>query len=857
MYIRNLFRHWSYRLFAPGLLLREKYEAFRELLEHNKRSHELIAELQQIHYDQIKCDYCAIVDKIERLSRLTAKVVACLARLGPAKYIHLSDYYNKIDFYIKLALSVDKVEFSPPFVLPLSVIGPEDRCLVGGKAHTLSEIKNQLNLPTLDGFVVTTRAFHYFIEANNLRSAINQCLATLDMQSIKSLSSTAQELQRLFENADVPEEIAAAIQTALSDLEGNSGPELQLAVRSSALGEDSQGSYAGQYKTLLNLAPANVVQAYKTVIASKYSVRALTYRIHRGELDQETPMAVLVLPMVDARASGVIYTQAPHGATAHLSIHCAWGLGKALVDGSISPGIVVVAKDPPYTVISRDPGRQEAKAVLQAGGGVGMLATTEESCASAALDGRLVEELAGWAARLEDYYRTPQDIEWCVDKQGRALILQSRRLYREAEAGRQIACDDLDAAAPVLISNGERASGGVAAGMVHNLEQHPSLESIPEGAVLVTAVPHPDLVVVFGRIKALVADLGSSAGHLASVAREFGIPALVNTGNATQVLATGMIVTVNADSRSVHLGASVELLECIRDWSRPLPDTPFNRKLAKVLQFIAPLNLVDPEADNFRPEGCKTLHDILRFCHEKAVFEMFSLGQGGSRRAGGAKRLMTEIPIVVYVLDLGDGIAEDHMDRPSIPVTAVRCVPMTALWRGLNHPDIRWDADVLHFDWGEFDRISGGIVRSHAKQLGSYAIISCDYLNFHIHFGYHFVVLDTLCTPETENNYVLLRFAGGGGVTQSRMLRVQFLSEVLSRGGYKVEQKGDLLDAQLTRCERSRLEDSLEMIGRLLGCTRLMDLVLKDRSQVDAMVERFMSGNYDLSPSARKAPGIG
>lgn len=852
MYIRNLFKHWSYRLFAPGVLLREKYEAFRELLEHDKKCHELIAELQQIYYDQLQFDYCAIVDKIDRLSELTAEVVACLTRLGPAKYIHLADYYKKIYFYIKFALGLDEVVFSPPFVLSLTAIGPDDRSLAGGKAYTLSEIRNRLGLPTLDGFVVTTSAFNYFVEANNLRAAINHCLATLDVRSIQSLSNTAEKLQQLFEAAVVPEDVDAAIRTALSSLKGSADSGLKFAVRSSALGEDSHGSYAGQYRTLLNIAPADITQAYKTVIAGKYSSRALTYRIHRGELDQETPMAVLILPMVDARASGVIYTRTSHDAAADLAIHCAWGLGKALVDGSISPGVLRVEKKPPHRIIGRDLGRQQSKAVLQPDGGVGMVATREESCATAAVDNRLIAELAGWAARLEDFYQTPQDIEWCLSKQNKAFLLQSRMLADEAISGQKIDCREPDADATVLISGGERAGGGIAAGAVHNLTEHPSLESIPEGAVLVSVSPHPDLVAVFGKIKALVTDLGSSAGHLAAVAREFGIPGLVNTGTATQVLQTGMMVTVNADQRRVYQGASTEFMACVRDWSQPLPDTPCNRRLAKALQLIAPLNLVDPDGDNFSPEGCKSLHDILRFSHEKAVLEMFSLGRTGGRRAGGAKKLITDIPIVIYVLDLGGGIAQDRAAQSSIPIEAVQCIPMKALWRGLSHPDIRWDADVVHFDWGEFDRLSRGIVKPDSKHFGSYAIFSNDYLNFHIHFGYHFVVLDTLCTQDAESNYISLRFAGGGGVIRSRMLRVQFLTEVLTQAGFKSEQKGDLLDVQLTRYERSRLEDSLEMIGRLLGCTRLLDLVLKDQTEVVEMVERFISGDYDLSPVARK-----
>jgi pyruvate,water dikinase len=372
--------------------------------------------------------------------------------------------------------------------------------------------------------------------------------------------------------------------------------------------------------------------------------------------------------------------------------------------------------------------------------------------------------------------------------------------------------------------------------------------------VLVAKNALPDYVTVMGKVAALVTDTGSVAGHLATIARELGIPALVNTGSATEVLASGRIVTVDAGSRTVYEGRArvSELFPGPGGRASRLAEGPAARKLAEALELISPLNLVDPKADDFVPEGCRTFHDILRFSHEKSVMEMFSLGKGGSRRVKGAKRLKCDIPIVVYLLDLGGGLDPAVAEKREINGEAIRSLPFRALWRGLGHPGIYWRPDVVHFDWKEFDRLSGGFVKHDSIQLGSYAIVSGDYLNFHIHFGYHFVVVDALCTPEPENNYLLLQFAGGGAKVSLRIMRVRFLEEVLSRLGLKTETTGDLIDAQLMRCGPEEMMKTLEKIGILLGCTRVLDMDLKDDSQVRELVERFFRGDYALSPLSRR-----
>jgi pyruvate,water dikinase len=140
--------------------------------------------------------------------------------------------------------------------------------------------------------------------------------------------------------------------------------------------------------------------------------------------------------------------------------------------------------------------------------------------------------------------------------------------------------------------------------------------------------------------------------------------------------------------------------------------------------------------------------------------------------------------------------------------------------------------------------MSGGLLRTDAPEVSSYAILSQDYLNLNFRFGYHFVVVDTLCDPQNASNYVFLSFKGGGGISSKRQLRARFLADVLKHHEFAVDLKGDRVEAQLRRQTRTNTEDKLNLIGRLLGCTRLLDMVLEDEGMVKALVSEFLKGNY-------------
>jgi pyruvate,water dikinase len=847
--LKNLFKYWTYQVFSPGTVLREKYEAFKSLLAHDKCAHEVMAELEEIYYNQIRVDFQVIAKKYNRLAESVSGIIEDLSKMCPSRYLNLKDYFKKFDFYIRFMLAPPEYNFSPPFTVQLDEISSDDRLLVGGKALQLSVIKRDLELPIPSGFVITTNAFFYLIEHNDLRKIIDEKLAGLDINSTSSLDDTSDDLVDLIMNSRIPPDIENAVLNAFNACQWTKNRDVRIAMRSSAVCEDEQSSFAGQYLTVLNVKEENILDAYKKVIASKYSPRALYYRINYGLSDIETPMAVLALEMVDATTSGIIYTRNIDDPTSnYLTIHSIWGLGELLVSGEVSPDIITVTKEETPAIVMEKTRVKHKQMTLAQNRSTEVVSVDDNKKQICSIDRDSVLTLTRWGTSLESFYGEPQDIEWCKHNSGRLFILQSRPLKIEKVHTPKEECTFDNIKDAVLVSGGETASSGIGAGRVFKIDRKSDLENLPKGAVLVARNASPYYVTVMDRLTAVVTDTGSTAGHFASVAREFGVPTLVNTDVATANLLPGREVTVHADGKIVYDGIVSSLIESPCAQRDLLSNSPFMRKLRYVISFVSPLKLVDPASKSFKPEECRSLHDIIRFSHEKAVQEMFFMGDRKGGRKKGAKKLISKIPMLFYVLDVGGGIEEKLPNQKEVRMDAIISTPMRAVFSGLNHPDIQW-SEFTHFDWEEYDKIvmSGGIISADSARFGSYAILASDYLNLNLRFGYHFVILDTICGDKADENYILFRFSGGGGDSYGKSLRAGFIGGILERLGFMVDIKGDLIDGQLKEGDRKTIAEKLDMVGRLLGATRLMDMYLKDASLVEGFVDDFMNGRYHFS----------
>lgn len=835
MSLTQLFRHWTYQIFAPGVLLREKYNAFKELLRYDDLCLDIIAEIEDIHYGNEKADWARIVWLCKRLSSAVEHLTAQLTLLSPAKYVDLPEYAKKIDFYVRMALDVPVPDMSPPFLVPLRQAASHPE-LVGGKAAALGRIHAGGDIPCPPGMVVTAGAFRYILESAELRPKLDAKLRKVILSRPDEMAGLAAELRQMILSVHVPEDITSQLRKAAQDLAA-SGNGL-LAVRSSALAEDGQASFAGQYESVLSVRPEDVVAAYKKVLASKYGPRALTYRVLSGLSDEETSMAVLIMPMVDAKSAGVLYTLDPGGRVSGreaMGIYAARGLGTAVVDGCIIPESVAVTREKHPRVLSRDP----------------------EDAESPALSDEAAERLAAIGLRLETLFGRPQDVEWAVDATGDVFILQSRDVGpdhgQETDAGAESDDDgfgayvddgETDAASAgaatgALITGGTRVSGGVAAGAAVHAQTVIEVSAVPEGAILLTPTLSPALARLAGRVAGVIAAAGSRAGHFASVAREFGLPVAVFSQDIFSFIADGREITLDADAGNVFPGR-VESLLAARGESAPKAATPAALRLEKIMPLVAKLSLTDPESPEFAPSNMRSVHDIVRFAHEKSVAEMFSLVDKGGRGLASAKRLKTPLPFTMYILDLGGGLFEGAHGAATVSPGEIKSTPMWAIWSGLTSPQASWDGDAQFVDWEELDRLSGGIFGGKSRLLASYAVISANYAHLMIRFGYHFSVLDTVCGPEDKNNYVNFRFKGGGGSLEQRLTRIEFISRVLTHFSFAVTVKGDMLDARMARENEVVVQKRLAMLGYLLARTKLMDLAMTETTNMRVLVDEFL-----------------
>lgn len=829
--------------------MKEKYNAFKSLLTHDKHAHERMAELEEIYYQRRKTDFSAVLKLFESLSKEVAGIVEDISRICPLCHPDLLYFYKKIDAYIRHVAIPEEAVATPPYALKLEETDAKDQKLVGGKALNLAIVRNRVGLPVPDGFTVTTHAYHRFIEKNGLRESIDDRLAVIDIENTESLNTISAQIQKLIMAAEMPRKIEDVINEFYELMMQQDRGDSSVAMRSSAVEEDSQASFAGQYRTVLNVRREDLGETYKEIIAGKYSPEAIYYRINYGLSDDETPMAVLVLKMMNAVTSGVMYTadiEAPQ--SDNLTLHAVWGLGEMLVSGQTAADMVTVSKNPELRIIKKRTATQSHQMVYGKTGRTTATSLDERKSHMFSLTDPWALTLSKWGLLLENYFQKPQDIEWAIDASGNGCILQTRPLAMGAAFREELSCDFEDISHEILLQGGECAASGIAAGTVFNMKEKPALESVPQQAVLVAGNALPQYARVINRLSAVITDAGSSAGHLASVAREFQIPALMNTGEASAVLEHGQEVTVHADGRTVYAGSVEQLLASPCARVDLIADSSFMRKLRYIIEFVSPLNLVDPEADSFIPQRCRSFHDIIRFAHERAVQEMFFISRNRLRKLSFAKKLTSEIPMQFYVLDVGGGLQERAGAGKEIRIEDVQNRAMLALWKGLSHPDIHW-GEFSHFDWAAHDKIvmSGGIASPESTMFASHAVISHDYLNLNLRFGYHFVIVDVLLGSGTSENNILFRFSGGGADIDQRMLRAEFLRRILQRLGFDTTVKSDLIDARFEGTDLDASLQALEMLGRLLGATRLMDMYLKDDSMIEGFVDDFMRGRYDFA----------
>lgn len=836
--------------------LQMKYECFKRILSSNNTALGIIADLEHMIYKGTPFSLTYVVNQTGLLIREVFSMVEDLNALTAAKYEGLFPVAEQISETVVSELRKKKKIEQSSLVLPLEMLSLENISEVGGKAANLGEVYNRANLPVPPGFAVTAYACQHFLEHNQLDGWIEGQLKDLDVNDTESLIRISREIQSRVLSASVPPDLEQSILQAVRALKHKIGSPLRLSVRSSATSEDSEASFAGQHSTVLNVAEEQVISAYKEVVSSTFNPRAIFYRRTKGYPDQDVVMSVACLLMIDAKVSGVLYTVDPNdNRNAVILISAVWGLAANLVDGASSADFYKIDKKNGKVVLAEIASKES---VLRPDGAAGLREEPllDKRRDSSCLQDLQIRALVEYALKLEQHYGFPLDIEWAIDRNDKVFILQARPLRRsrevEDETERKRDPEALPSSADhlVLLRGGSSASDGTASGPAFVIKSEEFLHRIPEGSIVVARQTSPRFVPVMGRIQAIITDVGTVTGHMASVAREFRIPTLVGTGSATETISSGEVITVDATNRIVYRGTVESLLKKRRP-RNPMKGSPIYKTVQTALKRIAPLNLSDPKDPNFSPEGCQTLHDIIRFSHEIAMREMFRISDEVRPDKSGAIPLRVHLPMKILVVDLGEGlsVAEDASEATLEDITSA---PFKALLRGMTHKDVSWTQHSGMNLRGFGSIVAESLLRDPLLEgpMGgpSYAVVASRYLNFSARLGYHYVTVDTFCGPRVNDNYIIFYFKGGAADIARRQRRAQLITTVLRWVGFSMEQKGDMVRGVMKKYQSSVLEEKLDIVGRLLGSVNLLDMALHDDRHVEWYADRFLEGNYTFRP---------
>jgi pyruvate,water dikinase len=793
---------------------RMMYERFREILALNDRTLELIAEISDRLSGHEPFSLEILKERVRKTAMDVFVMVKDLNQLSGGRHDGLYEALRRIDAALEPLLG--GVEKAPaPLIVSLKELRREDVSLAGNKMANLGDAGRCAGLRVPAGFAITTAATARFLSEAGLRERCERLEGVLELEGAQALGPACAEVQAAVRAAPVGEELSVAIRQAFS---ATFSPDCLVAVRSSAVGEDSrEASHAGLYATELRVSAARLFDAWRGVLASAYGPAAVSYRYERGLPTHAALMAVGCVAMVGARCAGILHTRPPDDPGSDtVVIGATHGVADRLAAGEEGAELIVAT-----------PGRENETRG-------GLLSTPE------------VAALVSAARRLEEHFGGPQDVEWAIEEGEGLVILQARPLV--ALARQAVEARPEDDARPALLSGGLTACPGIGSGPVVPVRPDDDLAAFPEGGVLVAHHSSPAYSRVMVRCAAIVTDVGSPIGHMANLAREFDVPAIVGMAGATATLEAGDVVTVDARLRKVFAGPAPPGTMPLRA-RRPPADTPAGAALREIAAFVTPLKLTDSTAPEFAPEGCRSLHDVTRFIHEKAYEVMFHYGDLAVDDREASRRLDAPLPITVRVFDVGGGIAADASGAESVTPGQITSVPMTAFLSGMLEKRIRWDqprpVSVSGFLSVLGESISGP--PAEARQIGrlSYAIVSDRYMNFSTKAGYHFSTVDTYCGQSQNKNYVHFRFSGGAADPERRERRVRFLRTVLNALDFKVQARGDFLTARLDKYGPETIRARLVDLGHLTLCARQLDMLMGSDASPDSFAQAFLAGEWE------------
>lgn len=434
-----------------------------------------------------------------------------------------------------------------------------DIAAVGGKNASLGEMLTSLGTQGIkvpQGFAATADAYWYFVDSNLLRVPLQQLMKDLDRVQFSNLKETGAAARSLLMQGAMPADLSQAILDAYKELCGKE--YVEVAVRSSATAEDlPQASFAGQHESYLNIKGEQaLIKAVQQCFASLYTDRAIKYREDNGFDHNKVALSVGIQKMIrsDKACSGVGFTLEPESGFRDL-VHLSgvWGLGENIVQGTVTPDEFFIFKPTlaqgKKAIIQKKLGAKEKTMVYANEGSKEPtlnIETPDEKRGQFVLNDDEVTLLARWAVIIEQHYHKPMDIEWAKDGfTGELFIIQARPETVHSQKNPLVLKEYRLLQKGECLATGEAIGSKIARGTARILQSPRDADKLNAGEIVVTDLTSPDWDPILKKAAAIITNKGGRTSHASIVARELGVPAVVGTGNATQTIKDGELITVS------------------------------------------------------------------------------------------------------------------------------------------------------------------------------------------------------------------------------------------------------------------------------------------------------------------------
>jgi pyruvate,water dikinase len=435
-------------------------------------------------------------------------------------------------------------------------LNKDDVAIAGGKGANLGEL-TQAGIPVPPGFVITAQTYKQFINETEIFDEIMEILDALDVNNNQELQQAARKIKSIINETEVPDDIKTIIKEAYNALCHRIGKENAfVAIRSSATAEDlPEASFAGQQDTYLNVkGEEELIKYVRKCWASLFGARAIFYREENNFDHSIVYIAVVVQEMVNAEKAGVMFTVHPSTGDEKILIEAAWGLGEAVVSGTVTPDTIWVNKETEEII---DYQISEKSIMYRKNPNTGKtekIPVPENLRNKQVLDNDEIAGLSKLGKTIQDHYNFPQDTEWAMEED-QIFMLQSRPITTLNKTAEDTTKAEIER---IIITKGLGASPGMASGKVKIIRDTDELDKILVGDILVTVMTTPDMVPAMKRANGIITDEGGVTCHAAIVSRELGIPSVVGTGDASKVLKENSMVSLDGNKGLVYEGKVVE-----------------------------------------------------------------------------------------------------------------------------------------------------------------------------------------------------------------------------------------------------------------------------------------------------------